>query len=222
MSNKDKVLLVILIVAGIIAGGYKLLIEPEQIKTAELEAILLQKEEEQRQLQLEIAILPTILEELEQNKALLALEEIKFGGFLNEEDADQYIIDVLNELNLWVLSFEVDPEEKNSLSGEGINILTTRQIAVQCAGSVASAIDFYQTVTDRTDMILEEYGYSLLNVTTLINSYNAANNSNALVATDLEDFDIEMQLSFTITVCTKLEPVPEVEEEIDEAEEQTE
>lgn len=218
MSQRDKVILFAVLLLGIVVGGYKLLIEPEQIRTTELEALLESKEDEQRQLQLELAIIPTILASVEESKQILEEEVGKYGEYLFDEDADDYATRLLNDNNLWMLDLDIDTVFGEVVKSGGITDLTSRKFKINFAGSLEDTLNFYGDIKDRTDILLNGFTFSERSIESIQTDYRSS--ISGLIATELEDFKVEVmgEISFSVLTNNYVPPVDENAEASDEEE----
>ncbi len=177
ITPREKNFLFVMVIAIVIGGGFKVFIEPEINKNAELSIRYEEALMNQGLLQLEIDALPTIIAEhgvLTQD--LIYLQE-SIGPYLYDEEVDRLLLGYALPLDLTILELELRTEQTTvtpasplpTVEGEeevGVEIpsmITSKLFSISVLGTTENTILFIKELLALDDIVLTEVEQTLEN-----------------------------------------------------------
>lgn len=162
MTKREKNLIFFMLVVMVMAGGFKLLIEPQMTYNTELNTRLLEAQMNQQLLQMETISLP---ETQEEHQAMsLYLEELRgyIGPYQYDEEIDRRFLSYATPLSLTVEKFSLStpatlPEEADS-SDQLIAPaeLTSKIFSITLNGTGDNLLLFINALQSMDDLVITD------------------------------------------------------------------
>lgn len=157
MSSRDKLLIFVVLIIGIIGGGYQYLIAPAMEENEKLITLLEKTQVEYDKIKLEVDMLPIVLQNY--NDAVERLEEARpaIDPYREEEDIDRLFTTNVENHNLImdaIMITTVQEKEEDNVK------ITRKDFELTLRGTLEDAITYIAYLHTIKDVVIETTGIS--------------------------------------------------------------
>lgn len=151
MTKKDKTLIFVMLIVFVVGGGYRFLIQPEQLKKEQLTTQLTEAKKEYDEIKFEVDSLPMFYSKFVETEEELITYYPTLDDYREEEDIDRYFTQVVEQATIDMLTFGVTTNEVTYLDDQ----LITKGFTLTLTGSVENTIALVHTLQNTKDVQID-------------------------------------------------------------------